>query len=95
MAVIYWVRLPKHTDIYTQGYIGVTPNFAKRMREHKHRFKSIWDQVVMQTILIADAAYCYAIEKQLRPSRNIGWNKAIGGFRNNVMMGKENLIMEN
>lgn len=90
MAVIYWVRLPEHTDIYTQGYVGVTPNFAKRMREHKHRFKAIWDQVVMETILIAEAAYCYAIEKKLRPGRNIGWNKSIGGFRNNVMMGKEN-----
>ena len=90
MAVLYWVRLHDHTDIFTQGYVGVTPNFAKRMREHKIKFKELWDKIVMETIIVAESAYCYSIEKKLRPLKNIGWNKAIGGFRNNTMNGKEN-----
>lgn len=24
MAYVYWIRLPEHTDILTEGYIGVT-----------------------------------------------------------------------
>lgn len=90
MAVLYWVRLNEHTDIFTQGYVGVTPNFAKRLKEHKVKFKSMWDKIVMKTILIADDAYCYQIENKLRPTRNIGWNKAPGGWRNNSMFGVEN-----
>jgi hypothetical protein len=90
MAVLYWVRLSEHSDIFTEGYVGVTPNFAKRMREHRHRFKAIWDKIVMQTIVVADLAYCYDIEKKLRPNRNIGWNKARGGKNNNSMFGEEN-----
>lgn len=90
MAVLYWLKFPEHSDIFTQGYVGVTPNLEKRRREHKHKFKSIWDKIVLQTILVAESAYCYAIEQKLRPLRNIGWNKAPGGFRNNPMFGADN-----
>lgn len=90
MAVVYWVHLPEHTDMFSQGYIGVTPNLKKRIREHKHKFKDLWDRIVIKTVLIADLAYCYMIESKLRPTKNIGWNKAIGGYRNNTMVGQEN-----
>lgn len=29
MAEVYWIRLPEHTDVFTQGYVGVTKNTAK------------------------------------------------------------------
>lgn len=90
MAVVYWVHLPEHTDIFSQGYVGATTDLAKRTRSHKHKFKDLWDKLVVDTILVAESAYCYLIEKKLRPSRNIGWNKSQGGYRNNVMFGKEN-----
>ncbi len=90
MAVLYWVHLPEHSNMFNQGYIGVTPNIKKRIREHKHKFKAYADQLIIDVILIAEQSYCYMIEKSLRPIRNIGWNKAIGGYRNNKMIGEEN-----
>lgn len=90
MAVVYWVHLPEHTDMFNQGYIGVTPNLQKRLKTHKHKFKDLWDRIIVKTILIGDLAYCYMIEQKLRPIKNIGWNKAIGGYRNNTMLGQEN-----
>lgn len=37
MAYVYWVRLPEHVDMFSQGYIGVTTKKAggkERFREH-------------------------------------------------------------
>ena len=90
MAVLYWVHLPEHQDMFKEGYIGVTPNLQKRIREHKHKFKAYADKLIFDTIIIAEQTYCYSMEKMLRPLRNIGWNKAIGGYRNNSMFGIEN-----
>jgi hypothetical protein len=90
MAVLYWLRLPEHTDMFSQGYVGVTSHIEKRLRSHKHRFKSIWDKVVVEQLLVSTENYCFFIEQKLRPSRLIGWNKSIGGNKNNVMLGKDN-----
>ena len=87
---VYWLHLSDEQDMFTQGYIGVTSNIKKRMRSHKHRFKHIWNNIILETILIGSKDYCYSIEKKLRPIRHIGWNCANGGFKNNVMTGTEN-----
>lgn len=29
MAEVYWIHLPEHTDMFTEGYIGVTKNTAR------------------------------------------------------------------
>jgi hypothetical protein len=89
-STVYWLHFKEHTDIFNQGYIGVTPNLKKRIREHKFKFKNLWEKIIVKQLVIADNDYCYEIEKKLRPQRNIGWNKASGGFRNNIMHGKEN-----
>ena len=35
MAIIYWAHLPEHTDISTEGYVGVSINSLKqRKSEH-------------------------------------------------------------
>ena len=90
MAIVYWVHLPKHNDMFSQGYIGVSANIKRRITQHKHKFKQYANELIIDTILIAEKSYCYLIEKSLRPSKNIGWNKAIGGYRNNSMIGDEN-----
>jgi hypothetical protein len=90
MAVVYWLRLPEHQDMFTQGYIGVATDWKRRIRQHRHKFKHLWDKAIMQPLVIAAKEDCYELEKKLRPCRNIGWNRAAGGFRNNVMCGKEN-----
>ena len=35
MAEVYWIHLPEHSDMFTQGYIGITKTTAKK-RFYKH-----------------------------------------------------------
>ena len=87
---LYWLHLPEHTDLFTQGYVGVTANPQRRFSSHKFNFSDIAKELVMDIICIADKIYCYSIENKLRPFRNLGWNKSVGGYRNNIMIGAEN-----
>jgi hypothetical protein len=90
MSTLYWLRLPEHTDMFTEGYIGVAADMKNRLRSHKHRLKNIWDKIIVQQLVVSTKEYCFELEKQLRPSRKIGWNKSCGGYRNNQMNGVEN-----
>ena len=90
MAVLYWLHLPDEVDVFTQGYVGVASDIARRLKQHKHCFKNIWHKVVVNQLVVSTQSYCFDLEKKLRPKRNIGWNKAIGGYKNNAMIGKEN-----
>lgn len=85
---VYWIHLPEHDDILTQGYIGVTNNTKKRLAAHKRRrdnqnlcnhLTKYNDSVKMTILLAADRDYCLEMERKLRPERNIGWNAAEGG----------------
>lgn len=97
MACVYWIKRPEHTDMFTQGYIGVTSKTAeKRFKVHVdtsnaktsrqsivHKaIKSIGkDNLELRTVLIGTEEYCYDIENKLRPTEMIGWNVAIGGTK--------------
>jgi hypothetical protein len=73
----------------SEGYIGVTYKFKRRMWEHERlegnrhiKFaiaKYGWDNLVKTQILISDKDYCLDIEKKLRPHDDIGWNCTSGG----------------
>jgi hypothetical protein len=86
---LYWIRHPDHTDIFSQGYVGVSMDAKKRFGQHYKRTQNRhlkfaiqkygWDNLVKQQILVADEAYCLDIEQKLRPTNAIGWNCAIGG----------------
>lgn len=86
---VYWIHHPSHTDMFTQGYIGITARFARRMFEHKalttNKYLSNaikkygWDNLVKEVVLIADKEYCIDIETKLRSSDEIGWNLVKGG----------------
>ena len=89
IGCIYWIKHPDHSDMFTEGYIGITNDFAQRMRKHKskitnaHLLNAInkygWDVLVKNVILIANVDYCLEIEQKLRPKKDIGWNIAVGG----------------
>jgi hypothetical protein len=92
MAVVYWLHLPEHTDIASQGYVGVSnTTAAKRFVKHSsdarrgsqytvHKaIRKYRDKVAVDTIVEGDSDYCYTIERSLRPSSRIGWNCAVGG----------------
>ena len=73
---VYWIHHPEHTDMFTQGYIGITARFVRRMFEHKalttNKYLSNaikkygWDNLVKEVILVADKEYCVDVETKLR-----------------------------
>ena len=95
-AAIYWIHLPQHVDFTTQGYIGVSKNYSKRLTDHlgqllseehknshlTHAFNKYgWDNLIKEVILFGEESYCYQIEGEIRSTKNIGWHIAIGGRR--------------
>jgi len=96
---VYWVRHADHTDLLTQGYVGVTAYFDRRMKEHnkktenryfRHAIQKYgWDGLVKEQILIADEDYCLDIEAKLRPADKIGWNLVKGGGKPPSSKGKK------
>ena len=36
-SVVYWIHHPEHTDMFTQGYIGVSNDISRRWESHKNR----------------------------------------------------------
>ena len=89
-SVVYWIHRPCHTDMTTQGYIGITKDPTRRWQEHKlsaktngkttvYKAMKKYADVQFDVILIGDRAYCEEIEIKLRPQHKIGWNIAIGG----------------
>lgn len=94
MAEVYWIRLPEHTDMSTQGYIGITgrtsrDRFKGHLKESKRKDRKKYmihnainkykDQVILQTLVICDDDYAKDLEYKLRPEPRIGWNTVAGG----------------
>lgn len=89
--VVYWIREQSHTDMMTQGYIGVSGNVTRRFASYcklekgtnahlRHAIKKYgWDNMVKSVLLMADKDYCLEMEKKLRPADQIGWNLTAGG----------------
>jgi len=89
MVSVYWVRHQDHTDIFSQGYVGISSKPKLRWNHHvskptnTHMKNAIakygWANLVKQVVLVASNDYCLDIEKKLRPVDFIGWNQAAGG----------------
>lgn len=94
---VYWIHAKEHTDITSQGYIGVTINTQRRLLEHSKRKsnrhltfaieKYGWDNLVKDILVVAEKDYCLDVEKQLRPIDGIGWNTIAGGGLPPVLFG--------
>lgn len=92
MSYVYWLHLESHSDITSEGYIGITSKQpTTRFSEHKsasktcdsiiHRAMRKYGADIKLTVLLeADLDYCKYIEFTLRASERIGWNMAIGGL---------------
>lgn len=90
MYCVYWIRKIGDLDVYTQGYVGITKDFTERMRAHKKNKKKSplrdairaygWNNLKV-TILHNDLSLEEALqlEREYRPSQNIGWNLQQGG----------------
>lgn len=97
---IYWIHLPEHTNILSEGYVGVSKDPTNRLKSHKSRsnnphllncFKK-YPEIVMDIILESDESYCLELEEKLRPEKNIGWNIAKGGGKPPVLTGHKHNI---
>jgi len=86
---LYWLHLPGHMDIFTEGYVGITKNPKYRLKQHKtytknqhlkNAFIKYGDQIQFDIIIENHTIdYCKQIEEELRQEKNIGWNIAKGG----------------
>lgn len=92
MAEVYWIHLPEHTDMFSQGYIGFTSiTTRKRWNCHKrqardgsrlpiHRaIRKYGNNLIFEVICICDNEYGLWLENKLRPELYIGWNCGVGG----------------
>jgi hypothetical protein len=77
-CLIYWIHNESETDIETQGYVGITKDLKRRIREHSSKLNFLEDRTV-DIFLIGEKEYCKGIEYQLRPKKYIGLNIASGG----------------
>ena len=80
---VYWIHDAEEKDILTEGYVGVTNDFERRMGEHGDKYGDIKE--LIQTNMTRDEAQ--AKEKELRPNWYIGKNIAIGGQDGNRPFG--------
>lgn len=95
MAYLYWIRLPEHVDMFSQGYIGITVRkVSTRWSAHKTAAKDeskqhlpIYkalnkygaDNLLVDVIIEGSEEYVLLMEERLRPTEGIGWNCAQGG----------------
>lgn len=92
VCTVYWIHIPEHTDLFSQGYIGITTkSVAQRFRQHcndadngsdyiVHKaIRKYGADVVVEPILIGTLDYCLEVERKLRPTNYLGWNMAVGG----------------
>lgn len=87
MCYLYWIHLPEHTNIMTQGYIGVSNAPKRRLWEHhnitenphlQNAFNK-YNNIKFSILLQGDEDYCYIMEEKIRPDIKIGWNINKGG----------------
>lgn len=94
---VYWIRKSDHTDVKTQGYVGITCQ-GVRKRYHKHVSEAASkvqeyvfhralrkygrDNLVADVLCICDEEYARYLEYCLRPDDFIGWNTTQGGLGN-------------
>jgi hypothetical protein len=92
-AYIYWLHLSEHTDMKSEGYIGVAKNHHKRFESHKREalksnhenphlqqaFQKYGDRIQKHIVWLGEENVCYENEEILRPKPGIGWNINKGG----------------
>lgn len=90
--MVYWYRLPTHTNPHLEGYVGVTVQSQIRHRCHKNgisggskilsqAFRKYGEESIIKDVLhIVDSKEeAYELEHAYRPRPFTGWNLAIGG----------------
>ena len=87
--IVYWIREKDHTDIYTEGYVGITKKtLRERVREHKKnksnsvvagKLRKHTDLVWSVVHTVETLEETLALEAKYRPTSCVGWNLQKGG----------------
>jgi len=94
---LYWIRRDNHTDLLTEGYVGITNNVKNRWYQHnnkaskcKHLARALakYDDIKMHVLAECTKEMAAMLEAKLRPNANIGWNMAPGGGMPDVVKGE-------
>ena len=95
-AVVYWIHLKEHTDIFTEGYVGVSTDYNIRFINHRSELKcnkhdnihfqrayNLYgkENFIWDILLYGEQDFCYKIEEKLRPIKYIGWSINKGGTK--------------
>lgn len=78
MSYVYWIYDETCTDADTDGYVGVTNDLNRRLKDHR-RHKRVPENAKIKVLMEGSRQECFEYEKQLRPRKSIGWNRAVGG----------------
>lgn len=89
---LYWLRHVDHTDIKTQGYVGITgKSLRERMNQHAinaedgipypiyNAIRKYGSDIIVDVICLGSKEYIIDLEYKLRPDIHIGWNIDTGG----------------
>jgi predicted GIY-YIG superfamily endonuclease len=85
---VYWIKLREHTDILTEGYVGITKHsIAYRLSQHFNSNRPVGSilreigKEDIECVEVCRGTKEEAIEKeyQLRSKRYTGWNIMAGG----------------
>jgi hypothetical protein len=93
---VYWLHLKEHTDIRSEGYVGITSKtaeyrFDKHCKNadkggefviHSAIRKHGKDSIFVDVICFTTDEHARWLEKSLRPEPFIGWNMQRGGIGN-------------
>ena len=95
--IVYWARLEKHDDPYSEGYVGISQNaLEERKRSHYKTAKSnkrrnvhfhnallkYGDDVIWETLHEnLSEDDAFDLEGGYRPDINVGWNTDKGGIK--------------
>lgn len=61
-STVYWIRNKDHTDIFSQGYVGVSKNLQKRLVNHKESFMRFLEGKEKRQKILHHAMKKYGIE---------------------------------
>jgi predicted GIY-YIG superfamily endonuclease len=92
---LYWIRSPWHKCIFSEGYIGITTDFNRRLNEHARnkRITTFTKMIsrygwvnLLKDVIVSDLTESQALvlEEMLRPSPFIGWNTLKGAKVNYI-----------
>jgi hypothetical protein len=77
--IVYWLYDDNCDDPKKHGYIGVTEEPSRRIRQHKRSKRFPKNGFNMKVLFEGSVEECLEKEQELRPTCFTGWNKAPGG----------------